>query len=106
MNLFNHVQIKVKDLDRSRKFYEPLIKILGYPRVLKIDKIVFGYGTSVHNMFEIRQEDNEARLSHAVHIAFNASSMKSVDTFYQTAIEKGAQCNGSPGLRPEYEKQY
>ena len=33
--------------------------LFGYPRVLKIDKIVFGYGASLHNMFEIRQEDNE-----------------------------------------------
>lgn len=32
--------------------------------------------------------------------------MKSVDAFYQTAIEKGAKCNGSPSLRHEYEKDY
>ncbi|MEF1185011.1 VOC family protein, partial [Vibrio sinaloensis] len=29
-----------------------------------------------------------------------------VDAFYQSAIELGAQCQGKPGLRPEYGDTY
>ena len=104
--LFNHVQIKVKDLEISRKFYDAVMESLGYGTVLDIENIVVGYGTSVHDMFEIRQTDDEAPLSTSVHISFNAPDKQSVDNFYHTALESGASCNGKPGFRPEYENGY
>ncbi|NQY42047.1 MAG: VOC family protein [Legionellales bacterium] len=106
MKLFNHIQIKVEDLEISKNFYDSIMKILGYQTVLEIDNTVVGYGTSVHDMFEIRQASNESKLSVAVHIAFNAASMQQVELFYQTAMENGAKCNGIPGFRPEYEDGY
>ena len=62
MKLFNHVQIKVKDLGRSRKFYDHVMAVLGYKMVLEIEGVVVGYGTSVHDMFEIRQFDEKSLL--------------------------------------------
>ena len=106
MKLFNHVQIKVKKLGNSRSFYSSIMSILGYHKVLDIENTVIGYGTNVHDMFEIRQANNEASLSQSVHLAFNAPNMQTVDDFYRTAIEKGAKCNGIPGFRPEYEEGY
>ena len=82
------------------------MSILGYHKVLDIENTVIGYGTNVHDMFEIRQANNEASLSQSVHLAFNAPNMQTVDDFYRTAIEKGAKCNGIPGFRPEYEEGY
>ena len=81
MKLFNHVQIKVKDLEASKKFYNTVMKALGYKIVLEIDKIVIGYGTDVHDIFEIRQASSKALLSRSVHIAFNTPSMKTIDDF-------------------------
>ncbi|WP_085909182.1 VOC family protein [Kiloniella majae] len=104
--IFNHVQIKVKDLEISKAFYDRIMSTLGYDQVLDIPDMVIGYGTSVHDMFEIRQTDEEAPLSRAVHISFNARDRKSVDEFYRIALENGATCNGKPGLRPEYEEGY
>ena len=46
---------------------------LGYKMVLEIEGVVIGYGTSVHDMFEIRQFDEKSALSGHVHLAFNAS---------------------------------
>ncbi|MBM4210992.1 MAG: VOC family protein [Gammaproteobacteria bacterium] len=106
MKLFNHVQIKVKDLDRSRKFYDPVMAALGYQVVLEINDVVIGYGTSVHDMFEIRQFDEKSPLSQHVHIAFNASCKENVDAFYNNALDGGGKCNGKPGFRPEYEEGY
>jgi len=106
MGIFNHVQIKVKDLKSSRKFYEKIMNVLGYEVVLDIEKFVVGYGTNVHDMFEIHQGSNEAPLSRAVHIAFNAKDRETVDNFYHAALESGAKCNGKPGYRPEYEEGY
>jgi predicted lactoylglutathione lyase len=106
MKIFNHVQIKVKDLKTSRKFYDAIMSVLEYPIVLDIKDVVVGYGTSVYDMFEIRQFDAKSLLSKSVHLAFNASSRKNVDVFYRVALENGANCNGKPGFRPEYEEGY
>ena len=106
MKLFNHVQIKVKDLERSRKFYDPVMEALGYQVVLEMNDVVIGYGTTVHDMFEIRKFDEESLLSEHVHVAFNASRKESVDAFYRSALANGGKCNGEPGFRPEYEEGY
>ena len=106
MKLFNHVQIKVKDLGRSRRFYDHVMAALGYKMVLEIEGIVIGYGTSVHDMFEIRQFDEKSLLSEHVHLAFNASCKEDVDAFYKSAITSGGKCNGEPGFRPQYEDGY
>lgn len=106
MKIFNHVQIKVKDLKTSRKFYNCIMAALGYQVVLEIKGVVMGYGTSVHDMFEIRQFDEKSPLSRCVHLAFNAPSKESVNAFYHKALENGATCNGKPGVRPEYEEGY
>ena len=105
MKMFNHVQIKVKDIKTSREFYDAIMSVMGYPIVLDIADVV-GYGTSVHNMFEIRQSNATALLSQFVHVAFNASSKEIVDSFYLIALANGATCNGKPGLRPRYEVGY
>lgn len=107
MALFNHVQIKVKSLNASKSFYDGIMSVLGYKEVLNIKDVVIGYGTDVHDMFEIRQNNaSEAPLSSNIHIAFNAKSPKDVDSFYKTSIKLGAKCNGKPGPRPEYEEGY
>lgn len=106
MKLFNHVQIKVKDLEKSSKFYGPVMAALGYKMVLEIEGVVIGYGTSVHDMFEIRQFDEKSALSGHVHLAFNAYSKEDVDAFYYKALANGGKCNGEPGFRPQYEDGY
>lgn len=106
MKLFNHVQIKVQDLKNSRNFYDSIMAALEYPVVLEIQDTVVGYGTSVHDMFEIRQATEEKHLSQSVHLAFNAPNSQTVDSFYQIALSKGAICNGKPGFRPQYEPGY
>jgi predicted lactoylglutathione lyase len=106
MKLFNHVQIKVKDLKMSRKFYDCVMAALGYQVVLEINDVVIGYGISVHDMFEIRQFDAKLPLSEHVHLAFNAPSKESVDAFYHSALASGGECNGEPDFRPQYEDGY
>lgn len=106
MRIFNHVQIKVKDLQTSHRFYNAIMNVLGYPVVLEIKNIVIGYGASVHDMFEIRQFDEKSKLSQSVHLAFNAPTATSVDAFYNIALSIGGKCNGKPDFRTEYEEGY
>ena len=75
MKVFNHVQIKVKDFQASRTFYDSIMRELGYQVVLDIQDTVIGYGTSVHDMFEIRQATKENLFSQSLHLAFNAPNL-------------------------------
>jgi len=65
-----------------------------------------GYGTSVRDMFEIRQFDEQSLLSEHVHLAFNAYSKEDVDAFYYKALASGGKCKCKPGFRPQYEDGY
>jgi catechol 2,3-dioxygenase-like lactoylglutathione lyase family enzyme len=104
--MFDHVQIKVQDLARSRAFYGAVLGALGYGVVFEISGVVTGFGTSVHDMFEVRQAGEEAPLSRAVHVAFAAPSEASVQAFHAAALAHGGRDNGAPGVRAEYEAGY
>jgi catechol 2,3-dioxygenase-like lactoylglutathione lyase family enzyme len=103
--MFDHIQIKVSDFVKSRPFYEAIMKALGYGVVFEEDGVVVGFGTSPHDMFEIRQANEKVSLSVATHIAFIAKSEDAVRAFYKTALELGAKDNGAPDIR-DYEPGY
>lgn len=103
--MFDHVQIKVKDLAASRVFYESVLATLGHKVVLEFPGVV-GIGNNPHDMFEVRQASDVVPLSSSVHVAFVAKSEEAVREFHKTAIALGAKDNGAPGLRPDYEPGY
>jgi len=104
--MFDHVQIKVADLGASRGFYAAIFAALGYGVVFEVAGVVVGFGISPHCMFELRQADDRAPLSRAVHLAFTAKSAGEVRAFHAAALSHGGVDNGPPGLRPEYEEGY
>lgn len=104
--MFDHVQIKVSDLKQSLVFYRPVLDTLGYGIVLEYEGVVVGFGTSPHDMFELRQASPTAPLSSHAHIAFTAKSEDAVRAFHATALAHGGTDNGGPGLRPHYEQGY
>ena len=106
MAMFDHVQIKVDDLERSRAFYEPVLGTLGYKVVFEAEAVVVGYGNNPHDMFELRQAGPDALVSKSAHIAFTAQSEDAVRAFHAVALAQGAKDNGAPGLRPQYEDGY
>jgi catechol 2,3-dioxygenase-like lactoylglutathione lyase family enzyme len=103
--MFDHVQIKVADLEASRAFYAAIFHALGYGVVFQATLVV-GFGVSPHCMFEVRQADETAPLSRAVHVAFSARTADAVRAFHAAALAHGGADNGAPGLRPEYEEGY
>lgn len=104
--MFDHVQIKVDDLEGSRPFYEAVLGALGYKVVFDVEGVVVGIGTDPHNMFEIRQAEADVAVSKSTHIAFSAQSEAAVRAFHAVALVHGATDNGAPGLRPQYEPGY
>jgi catechol 2,3-dioxygenase-like lactoylglutathione lyase family enzyme len=57
MSIFDHIQIKVPDLKDSLAFYRATLAALGHKIVFEIEGVVVGFGTNIHDMFEVRQAD-------------------------------------------------
>lgn len=99
--MIDHFNLPVSDLEKSARFYETVLKTLGYP-VLFRDNDAIGFGAQSWE-FGIAQEEGTLQ---NIHVAFRANNNKDVSAFYQAAIDAGAQCNGKPGYRSEYGPNY
>jgi catechol 2,3-dioxygenase-like lactoylglutathione lyase family enzyme len=93
--MFDHVQIKVKDLKRSIAFYKAALEPLGWEQsgdgfVNGSESLYLGEGTPVGS----------------VHIAFAAKTRGAVEKFHEGALEHKGKDNGKPGPRPDYSKTY
>ena len=100
--MIDHISLGVRDLDRSRNFYDAVLPALGFRRVWQVDG-GFGYGGDDERPhFWINTPLDESRPAgsgNGSHIAFTAKSRAAVDRFYEAALAAGATDNGTPGLR-------
>jgi catechol 2,3-dioxygenase-like lactoylglutathione lyase family enzyme len=101
MSIVDHVNLPVKDLGRSRRFYEQALEPLGY-RFLMQDGDAVGFGIQNWN-FGLTQTEISFP---PMHLAFIAESQEHVRRFYAAALRAGGRTNGEPGLRPQYHPAY
>ena len=105
--MIDHITIQVKDLEKSRAFYEKVLAVIGYKQVLTNDKKTFyGFGPDGEPFFEIVQSTPERPAHEKIHFAFKAKTKEQVDEFHKIALENGAKDNGKPGPRPDYTPTY
>ncbi|WP_394827917.1 VOC family protein [Pendulispora albinea] len=88
--LFDHVHLRVKDLDASVRFYRAVLASLGR----ELHEIAPGAFAS-DELF-ITAADGA---SSNIHLAFQTNGRDDVDRFYQAAIAAGGRDNGKPGER-------
>jgi catechol 2,3-dioxygenase-like lactoylglutathione lyase family enzyme len=87
--LFDHVHLRVRDLEASRRFYEAALGAFGLELTVgegffwSDELFVSDDGTPTANM----------------HIAFSADDEETVQRFYVAAIAAGGRDNGAPGER-------
>lgn len=100
--LIDHIQLVVKDLAVSRRFYEAVLCVLGIRiggeagTFFWADELVI---TSAHS------EAALGELTGRVHFAFQTKDRATVEAFYQAGLQAGGRDNGAPGKRryhPEY----
>lgn len=100
--MFDHVSLKVKDGNKSRRFYQRALAPLGY-KVLDEYEGGAGFGGEDKSALWIAQgEPHEPSL----HLAFSAPDHSRVDAFYKAALEAGGRDNGKPGIRENYSPNY
>ena len=104
--MFDHMSIGVKDLARSRGFYDSALGALGYERLSNWDNIM-GYGEERARFWVAEVEHPvPADRQSGLHFCFIAPTKAAVDAFYAAGLANGGEDNGPPGVRPEYGQFY
>ena len=101
--LIDHIQLVVRDLAASQKFYTAVLEVLQLP--------VGGTGDGFFWADElfVSTADSEAaqgQLTGRHHLAFQARDEAMVDAFYKAALAHGGKDNGAPGPRPYHPGYY
>ena len=104
--MLSHVSIGVKDLAKSRRFYDAAFKLLGYKCLLEGAEYL-GYGAKEPEFWVLAMKHpvppNEES---GLHFCFDAGQRSDVDAFHRAALEMGGRDNGKPGIRKDYGENY
>jgi len=104
--MLDHVSIGVRDLARSRRFYDATLSALGYACRSPGDTSL-GYGGDREEFWVLAVEspvpDDKGS---GLHLSFTAESRKAVDAFHAAALKHGGKDNGRPGPRADYGPGY
>jgi len=101
--LIDHIQLVVRDLPASRRFYEAVFQVLGIPMGGVADDYFWA-----DELF-VSTADSEAaqgQLTGRHHLAFQAADRAMVDAFHATALAHGGRDHGRPGERPYHPGYY
>ena len=101
--LIDHLQLVVRDLAASQRFYGAVFKVIDVPMGGSGD----GYFWA-DELF-VSTADSQAAQGHLTgrhHLAFQAKDRAMVDAFYRTALENGGKDNGAPGERQYHPGYY
>lgn len=101
--LIDHIQLVVKDLAASKRFYSAVFKVLGIP--------VGGEGEDYFWVDELFVSSKDSKAAQGVvtgrmHFAFQAKSRDVVEKFHSAALAAGGKDNGKPGERPYHPGYY
>ena len=104
--MFDHISIGVKDLKRTRLFYDAALEPLGL-KLLHKTKDTLGYGDGEPHFWITKSERPvKADPKSGLHFCFAARNKKAVKGFHKAGTTKGGKDNGPPGLRPDYGEGY
>jgi len=104
--MLNHVSIGVRNIADTKRFYDAVLKPLGY-KCLSESPGSLGYGSNaVAFWISETARPVAADDKSGLHFCFDAPTRKSVDAFHAAALRSGGRDNGKPGLRADYGPDY
>jgi len=101
--LIDHLQLVVRDLSASQRFYSAVLKVLDIPLGGSGDDYFWA-----DELFVSTADSQAAQgaLTGRHHLAFQARDRAMVDAFYRAALDAGGRDNGAPGERPYHPGYY
>jgi catechol 2,3-dioxygenase-like lactoylglutathione lyase family enzyme len=105
--MFNHISLGVKDVARSKAFYDAALKPLGLA-CLSESAGSLGYGRdgAIGLWVNLAERPVPADPATGLHVCFDAPTRKAVDAFHRAALAAGGRDNGKPGVREDYAPNY
>lgn len=101
--LIDHIQLVVRSIEDSKRFYEAVFKTLDVP---------VGGAAEDHFWIDelfVSSADSPAAQGHLTgrhHLAFQAKNRATVEAFYKAGLANGGKNNGAPGERPYHPGYY
>ncbi|MBC7602135.1 MAG: VOC family protein [Ramlibacter sp.] len=96
--LVDHIHLRVKDLEASKRFYRAALQALGKGDAIQED------GTHL-SADELWIDKADGPVSH-VHLAFQGANQEQVKAFHAAALAAGGRDNGAPGFRDYHPGYY
>jgi catechol 2,3-dioxygenase-like lactoylglutathione lyase family enzyme len=98
--MFDHVTIRVSDVETSRLFYDTAFGALGF------GEPYVGVHFVEWNDFSISQASEDKPVTRNLHLALVALARGAVDEWWRVMTDAGYEDDGPPGLRPIYRDDY
>ena len=95
--LLDHVHLRVRDLEESRRFYRAVADVLGIPFALDTESAF-----ALDELFV----SSDGEPTSGLHLAFQAADEETVARFHETAVAAGGTDNGRPGPRDYHPGYY
>src|SRR5260221_2099551 len=106
--MLDHVSLGVRDLERSRRFYDGVLRPLGLVRTVDFENRGSDYGAMAAQWgveLTITVERGVSP-SPGMHVCFRAPNPASVRAFHAAALTLGGTDDGEPGERRHYHPDY
>jgi catechol 2,3-dioxygenase-like lactoylglutathione lyase family enzyme len=102
MTMYDHIGLKVRDLDASIKFYTAALAPLGHVLCSRDDS---GAGFGPKDAPALWLHLSGAAKGGA-HVAFRATDHNAVKAFHASGLKSGGRDNGGAGPRADYSPTY
>ena len=109
--MFSHIVVSVSSFKQAYPFYQDLMATLGVEqRFSEPDRPWAGWhSTGESRPYFVLCEPFDKRAhdpGNGQMVAFMARDRSTVISAYEVAMRNGGNCEGPPGLRPEYHEHY
>ena len=101
--LIDHIQLVVRDIGASKRFYKAVFGVLNIPLGGEADDHIWA-----DELFISSKESDAAlgQLTGRAHIAFQGKDRETVECFHKAAIAAGGKDYGAPGERKYHPGYY